>query len=161
MNVSGLSTDIFFIEAIKSNEELMALLPAHDVYNNVADPDYDMDNVKMPYIIVNNDGGSNDNMSKDDRYESDEDKVNVSVRVVARNRKELDDLATTVRRTIHQYILDADDTAVGEEPVNYDLKPWDYTMSWSDIGYSMQKPCHYVVLQYSCEVLNLIENGSN
>jgi hypothetical protein len=155
MNVSGLSTDIFFIAAIKSNEELMELLPAHDVYNNVADPDFDMDNVAMPYIIVNNDGGNNDTSSKDNDYESENDKVNISVRIVARNRKELDNLASTVRQTIHQYICDMDDQlSAGEEPEGWELKPEDYTFSFSDIAYEMQKPSHYVMFYYQCDVTN-------
>ncbi len=68
MNISGLSTDIFFIAAIKSNTELMEALPAHDVYDNVANPDEDMDNVKLTYINVNNDGGQNIAKSKNDIY---------------------------------------------------------------------------------------------
>ena len=93
MNISGVSTDIFFIAAIKSNEGLIAKLPAHDIYNNVANPDIDLDNVELPYIVVNNDGGQNVVESKDDNYESEEDRVNISVLIVARNRKELDDIA--------------------------------------------------------------------
>ena len=53
----GLLTDSFFIRAIKSNSDLLAKLPAGDIYNNVADPDFDMENVELPYIVVNNDGG--------------------------------------------------------------------------------------------------------
>ena len=153
--MSGLSTDIFFIAAIKSNDELMALLPAHNVYNNVADPDFDMDNVAMPYIIVNNDGGNNDTSSKDNDYESENDKVNISVRIVARNRKELDNLASTVRQTIHQYICDMDDQLnAGAEPEGWELKPEDYTFSFSDVAYEMQKPSHYVMFYYQCDVTN-------
>ena len=48
----GLNTDIFFIKAIKSNSELMSMLPAGDVYDNIANPDIDMDNVKIPYTIL-------------------------------------------------------------------------------------------------------------
>ena len=44
----GLLTDSFFIRAIKSNADILAMLPAGDIYNNVADPDYDMDNVELP-----------------------------------------------------------------------------------------------------------------
>ena len=153
--MSGLSTDIFFIAAIKSNDELMALLPAHNVYNNVADPDFDMDNVAMPYIIVNNDGGNNDISSKDNDYESENDKVNISVRIVARNRKELDNLASTIRQTIHQYFCDMDDQLnAGSEPEGWELKPEDYTFSFSDVAYEMQKPSHYVMFYYQCDVTN-------
>ena len=69
----GLLTDSFFIRAIKSNSDLLALLPAGDIYNNVADPDYDMENVELPYIVVNNDGGSEGDTTKDAWSESTED----------------------------------------------------------------------------------------
>ena len=62
----GLLTDAFFKSALESNDDLMAVLPAHAIYNNIADPDYDMENVPVPYIIVNNDGGNNDTQTKDD-----------------------------------------------------------------------------------------------
>ena len=75
----GLLTDSFFIRALKSNAALLAKLPAHDIYNNVADPDYDMDNVELPYIIVNNDGGQEGDTTKDAWSESSEDKVNISI----------------------------------------------------------------------------------
>lgn len=155
MNISGLSTDIFFIAAIKSNNDLMEILAAHDIYNNVANPDYDMDNVALPYIIVNNDGGNNNLMSKDEEYEGDEDKVNISVRIVAKNRKQLDDLATEVRRTVNQYIREMESLIeAGEEPDGYELKPSDYTFSFSDISYDMLKPSHTIMLYYNCDVRN-------
>jgi hypothetical protein len=122
MNISGLSTDIFFIAAIKSNEGLIAKLPAQDIYNNVANPDIDLDNVELPYIVVNNDGGQNVVESKDDNYESEEDRVNISVLIVARNRKELDDIASQVRQTIHEYLMTIQD----ETSDVHDLAPVDY-----------------------------------
>ena len=159
MNASGLSTDLFFVAAIKSNAELMQMLPARDIYNNVANPDFDMGNVALPYVIVNNDGGKNDTGTKDDRYESEDDNVNISVRIVARNRKELDTIASEVRRTIHKYICDMDDLiSEGEDPEGVELKPNDYNMSFSDIAYDMLKPSHYIMLYYQCEVGNYTNN---
>ena len=90
----GLLTDSFFIRALKSNAALLAKLPAHDIYNNVADPDYDMDNVELPYIIVNNDGGQEGDTTKDAWSESSEDKVNISILMVCRNRAELAETVT-------------------------------------------------------------------
>lgn len=154
MNISGLSTDIFFIAAIKSNAELMEALPAHDVYDNVANPDEDMDNVKLPYIIVNNDGGQNIAESKDDNYESEDDRVNISVRITACNRQQLDTIASEVRKTIRQYMIDMDNAEPGQEGELFDLKPYDYEMSFSDISFVPDKPCHQIVLYYMCQVTN-------
>ena len=153
MNISGLSTDIFFIAAIKSNTELMEALPAHDVYDNVANPDEDMDNVKLPYIIVNNDGGQNIAESKDDNYESEDDRVNISVRIAACNRQQLDAIASEVRKTIRNYAIqmtgpDHLDSEMAE------LAPYDYEMSFSDISFVPDKPCHQIVLYYMCQVVN-------
>ena len=154
MNISGLSTDIFFIAAIKSNTELMEALPAHGVYDNVANPDEDMDNVKLPYIIVNNDGGQNIAESKDDNYESEDDRVNISVRITACNRQQLDAIASEVRKTIRQYMIDMDNAEPGQEGELFDLKPYDYEMSFSDISFVPDKPCHQIVLYYMCQVTN-------
>ena len=44
----GLLTDSFFITALRSNEDLVAMLPDGDFYNNVAFPDVDMENVELP-----------------------------------------------------------------------------------------------------------------
>ena len=154
MNASGLSTDTFFIAAIKSNAELMELLPAHGVYDNVANPDVDMDNVEIPYIIVNNDGGNNLAESKDDNYESEDDRVNISVRITACNREQLDNIATEVRKTIRKYMLDMDNAEPGQEGDMFDLKPYDYEFSFSDISFVPDKPCHQIMLYYLCQVVN-------
>jgi hypothetical protein len=132
----------------------MEALPAHDVYDNVANPDEDMDNVKLPYIIVNNDGGQNIAESKDDNYESEDDRVNISVRITACNRQQLDAIASEVRKTIRQYMIDMDNAEPGQEGELFDLKPYDYEMSFSDISFVPDKPCHQIVLYYMCQVGN-------
>ena len=160
--MSGLSTDIFFIAAIKSNETLMARLPAGDIYNNVANPDFDMENVQIPYIIVNNDGGRNGTGTKDETYEADEDSVMVSIRMVARNRKELDDIANEVRETILGYIREMDESIdEGEEPEGWQLKPSQYEFSFSDIANDMMKPSFTIMFYYQCDVGNHTEDDED
>jgi hypothetical protein len=166
MNISGLSTDIFFIAAIKTNEDLMDMLPAHDVYDNVANPDEDMDNVPLPYIIVNNDGGQNIAESKDDEYESPDDQVNISIRIVACNRDQLDTIVSEVRKTIHSCVCDTTiittanaSTDSDDEPEDVTpLAPYQYDLSFSDISFSPDKPCHQIMLYYACQVANDLFN---
>lgn len=151
----GLLTDIFFIRALRSDEELMQMLPAGDVYNNVADPDYDMENVQIPYIIVNNDGGNNQPGTKDDLCESVEDRTNISIRMVARNRDELSRIALRVRRTVSEFVKDgimrlqSGETQDGDE-----LCPQDYDFRFSDIANDMDKPAQYLMFYYDCYTIN-------
>ena len=157
----GLLTDSFFIQALESNEPLVAMLPAHGFYNNVAYPDVDMQNADLPYIIVNNDGGRNEGMSKDDMMEGPVDQVNISIRIVGRNREELNEMAVAVRKTIHDYVVDAQSRVIDGEPMEGDeLCPNDYAFSFSEIAYDMLKPSVTLILNYDCETDNdLLENS--
>jgi hypothetical protein len=153
----GLLTDTFFIRAIKSNSDLLAKLPAGDIYNNVADPDFDMDNVPLPYIVVNNDGGQEGDTTKDTMSESTEDRVNISVLMVCRNRKELADMTMAVRKTISDFMkatwerISEGDTEEGDE-----IAPIEYEFSFSDIAYMMDKPAHRQMFYYNCVTPNEI-----
>lgn len=152
----GLFTDAFFKSAIESDATLMDTLPAHAVYNNIADPDYDMDNVPMPYIIVNNDGGSNDAQTKDN-YEGGEDQVNISIRIVAKTNDSLRQLALRVRRTIFDYMqASAQRIEDGTPVLNDDLRPYDYQFTFSDVAYVQDKPSHTMMFYYNCSTPNEI-----
>jgi hypothetical protein len=153
----GLLTDAFFKSALESNADLMAALPAQAIYNNVADPDYDMENVAVPYIIVNNDGGQEGDTTKDTMSESTEDRVNISVLMVCRNRKELADMTMAVRKTISDFMkatwerISEGDTEEGDE-----IAPIEYEFSFSDIAYMMDKPAHRQMFYYNCVTPNEI-----
>lgn len=157
----GLLTDTIFIKALRSDSVLMAALPSHNVYNNVADPDYDMQNVAVPYIIVNNDGGGNESKTKDSNFESDEDIVNISIRIVAKSRQELAQMSLRVRKTINDYFLAAYiRNSDGEGQDGDELAPVDYTFRFSDIAHNVEKPSHTIVFYYDCITHNeIIENN--
>lgn len=159
----GLLTDSFFIQALESNEPLVAMLPAHGFYNNVAYPDVDMQNADLPYIIVNNDGGTNsiEDMTKDDMMEGPVDMVNISIRIVGRNREELNEMAVAVRRTIHEYVKAAHSRFYQNETIEGDeLCPNDYSFTFSEIAYDMLKPSVTVILNYNCETDNDLLSNS-
>ena len=151
----GLLTDSFFITALRSNTTLVAQLPAGDFYNNVAFPDENMVNVELPYIIVNNDGGGNLAETKDDMFESNEDNVTISIRVVARSRQDLADMVLAVRKTIRDYIIAtqtriSNDTATGDD----NLCPEEYSLQFSEVAFDMLKPSHTQILYYQCQTTN-------
>lgn len=149
----GLLTDSFFITALQSNTALVEQLPAGDFYNNVAYPDVDMVNVELPYIIVNNDGGGNVAETKDDRLESGEDEVNISIRVVARSRQELADMVLAVRKTIRDYIIAVFNGTVSDEE---HLCPEEYNFQFSEVAFDMLKPSYTQILNYKCMTINEI-----
>lgn len=152
----SLATDSIFVTALQSNSDLLEKLTEYidDDGNIQYDetprlygtaiglPDDDADNVPVPYVIVTFDGLTNDQGTKDDRYESDYDTVNIGVEVTAKTLDDLHELTQMVRDTILIY-LRANDTAIQ-----------DYQFAAQKIQYDSLKPCYWQVLTYQCDVVN-------
>ena len=143
----SLVTDIIFVKALRSNTDLMALLPSGDVHNtSIPLPDANILNAPVPYIIVTFDGLQNDDTTKDDIYEGTTDKVMVSIEVAAAKRPQLGELVTAIRRTIREYFINVPDT-----DEDYPLVPTDYTFTADAVQYDSLKPCYWQVLHYQCD----------
>ena len=152
----SLATDSIFVTALQSNAELVEKLKEYiDDDDNVQYdetprlygtaiglPDEDADNVPVPYVIVTFDGLTNDQGTKDDRYESEYDTVNIGVEVTAKTLDDLHELTQMVRDTILSY-LRTTDTAIN-----------DYQFAAQLIQYDSQKPCYWQVLTYQCDTIN-------
>jgi hypothetical protein len=150
----SLATDSIFITALQSNTDLMEALgyveatetsegaPARLYCTAIPLPDEDADNVPVPYVIVTFDGLTNDQGTKDDRYESNDDTVNIGVEVTARTLDDLHDLTQMVRNTILSY-LRTNDTSI-----------MDYNFAAKQIQYDSMKPCYWQVLTYRCDTIN-------
>lgn len=152
----SLATDSIFVSALKSNSDLLYKLTESldDDGTTVIDetprlygtaiglPDEDADNVPVPYVIVTFDGLTNDQGTKDDRYESEYDTVNIGVEVTAKTLDDLHDLTQMVRDTILSY-LRTNDTAI-----------MDYNFAAQQIQYDSLKPCYWQVLTYQCDTVN-------
>jgi hypothetical protein len=146
----SLATDSIFITALQSNSELLEALGydpetgenARLYCTAIPLPDEDADNVPVPYVIVTFDGLTNDQGTKDDRYESEYDTVNIGVEVIARNINELHNLTQMVRDTILSYLRE-NDTAI-----------MDYNFAAQQIQFDSLKPCYWQVLTYQCDVNN-------
>lgn len=152
----SLATDSIFVSALKSNSDLLEKLTESldDDDTTVIDetprlygtaiglPDEDAENVPVPYVIVTFDGLTNDQGTKDDRYESVYDTVNIGVEVTAKTLDDLHTLTQMVRDTILSY-LRTNDTAI-----------MDYQFAAQQIQYDSLKPCYWQVLTYQCDVYN-------
>lgn len=151
----SLAIDSIFVTALQSNDVLMEMLRTSvqddeiivdavpRLYGTAIElPDEEADNVPVPYVIVTFDGLTNDQGTKDDRYESPYDTVNIGVEVTAKTLDDLHDLTQMVRDTILSY-LRANDTAI-----------MDYQFAAQQIQYDSMKPCYWQVLTYQCDVIN-------
>lgn len=143
----SLQTDIVFVDAIRSNTDLIAQLPAGDVYNTaIALPDEDADNAPPPYIIVSFDGLNPQDSTKDNRWDSITDVVTIGIVIVAQTRASLADLAIKVRKTIIDYFT----AQVQEDGENVGLIPYNYTMQAEAVQYDPLKPCFWQKLVFTC-----------
>lgn len=157
----SLATDSIFTTALQSNSDLMATLgyvaptltdkgkPARLYGTAIPLPDEDADNVPVPYVIVTFDGLNNDAGTKDDRYESEYDRVNIGIEVVGKTLEDLHGLTQMVRDTILTYFR-ATETVVE-----------DYTFTADAIQYDSLKPCYWQVLSYQCDVRNLLNEDND
>lgn len=149
--MSSLATDSIFIQALQSNDVILELLSTSSDADGITTdemprlygtaiplPDEDEDNVPVPYVIVTFDGLTNDQGTKDDRYESPEDTVNVGVTVAAKTLDDLHDLTQEVRQTILTYMRS------NETPII------EYQFAAQAIQYDSLKPCYWQVLTYQC-----------
>ena len=143
----SLQTDIIFVKALSSNAALIAQLPAGGVYNtSIPVPDEELDNANVPYIIVSFDSLQNDTTTKDNSYEGDTDRVQISVEVVAKSRQQVGQLTTAIRRTIREFFEN-----ITDDDEDYNLVPTDYTFSAQPVIFDPDKSAFGQVLQYQCE----------
>lgn len=130
------------MKAIQSDASLMQKIGGRIYGTAIPLPDEDADNVDVPYIIVTFNGLTNDQGTKDDRYESRYDKVEIGVEVTAKTLDDLHVLTEMVRDTILSY-LRSRTTAVD-----------DYLITAEGIQYDSMKPCYWQVLRYQCDTIN-------
>lgn len=145
----SLQTDIIFVKALRSNAELIAQLPAGDVYNTaIALPDEDLDNAEVPYIIVSFDGLNNQDSTKDSSFDGLTDMVTVGIEIAAKTRPQLAELAIMVRDTIRDYFRQH---VASQDDEDYQLIPNSYQLQAQQVQYDSLKPCYWQQLAYQCD----------
>jgi hypothetical protein len=144
----SLLTDIAFAAAIRSNADLLAELPAGDVYNtSIALPDRDVENAPIPYVIVGFAGMQSDADTKDDDFEGESDSVQIIITTTAPTREKLGELMADIRTTVRDYFRehqgDTSDDVFAQIPD-------DMSVSASGVSYDPDKPCYWQELTYNC-----------
>ena len=143
----SLITDKVFYNALRSNSEVMALVSGRIESTSIPVPDEQFLNEPVPYIIITFDSLQNEGFTKDNSFEGDTDRVQVSIEVAADSRDALGDIMEAIRKAVIDYFEDKD----GHAWDDYDYVPNSYTFSAGPIGYDSMKPCYYQTLQYQCD----------
>ena len=142
----SLITDKVFYNALRSNAELMATVDGRIESTSIPVPDDQFLDTDVPYIIITFDGLQNDGFTKDNSFEGENDKVQVSIEVAANTRDDLGDIMQTIRQTVIDYFEN-----IEESDDDWTLIPNNYTFTASAIGYDSMKPCYYQTLTYNCD----------
>lgn len=142
----SLVTDKFFYDALRNNADVIEVTEGRIF--NTARPEIDEKVDKIPYIIIQNMGTQEQNLTKD---EDTTDSDTITILVVAETREGLGDMATLIRKTIK----DAMDELDYDDGVESGYNMLDYTFSAGAVLYDSMKPCHYQELTWICETENL------
>lgn len=141
----SLQTDRIFYAALAADATIAAAVEGRIYNTSIALPDEDLDTIPCPYIIVTFDGMNNLDEIKDNRYEGDEDRVNIGIEVTHVTRDALAALVEQIRAAIPDYFE-------GEVPQDLeDLVPIDYALSAGAVSYDPDKPCYFIKLNYACD----------
>lgn len=142
----SLITDKVFYNALRSNADLMTTVGGRIESTTIPVPDEQFLDTPVPYIIITFDGLQNEGFTKDNSFEGNEDKVQVSIEVAANTRDELGDIMQTIRQTVIDYF-----EGIQKTDVDWPLIPNNYTFSAGAIAYDSMKPCYYQTLTYNCD----------
>ena len=106
----------------------------------------EQDNTPLPCIIVTDDGLTNQPTYKDIEWEADEDRVQASVEVDAKDPKQVKQLIRMVRKAISNYITSLYEN--GEEI------PYLQSIQTNGVAWDWMKPCYHSTITYTCDVQN-------
>lgn len=140
----SLQLDAVFMAAVESDPVIMQIIGGRRWCTAAPMPEDDfIADVAVPYIIVNFDGLSSSEGTKDDIFDSGNDVVNISITVTGQNSEQLTDLASRIRRAVHRYLCEH----YGEKGV-----PTGTTPGAGEKFYDELKPAYCIKLTWQCEV---------
>ena len=144
------SLDEIIYDAICADAALMEAIGNRVVSTCFEVPPAEADNTPLPNIIVTDDGFQNQTGTKDNIWESGEDRVQVTVDVAADSPKEVKRLIRKVRRAIENQIILM--SAANERIPELE------SLSSGGVAWDWMKPCYYQHLTYQCTTLSDIDN---
>lgn len=138
----SLAVDTVFMAAIEADSKVMEIIGGRRWCTSAPMPEEKfLENVEVPFVIVNFDGYQSDQGTKDNPFDSGDDTVNVSILIAANNPDELSDLAARVRRAVYNYLV----THMGDDDV-----PQSTTPGGGQKFYDEDKPAYCISLTWQC-----------
>lgn len=153
----SLQADLIFVRALQQSQEVTALVGDRIYMTAIPRPEKEVENEPLPYAIVTFDGIQPQEQTKEDDYDCDEDLVQIGILLTAKTRPKLADLSQKVRKAIKDYfdyLHDTDPYELDEADTEMlPLLPSSAQVSGGTVEWDEDKPCYWLVLQYSCEVI--------
>jgi hypothetical protein len=140
----SLQVDAVFMAAIEADPAIMSIIGGRRWCTAAPMPEDDfIKDVAVPYVIVNFDGLTSSQGTKDDVYDSGIDVANVSITVAAQNPAQLADLAARIRRAVHTYLCEH----CGGKGI-----PTGTTFGAAQKFYDEWKPAYCITMNWQCDV---------
>ena len=142
--MAQMELDEIFYAALTSDEGIMTATSGRIISTCFeVSPEKD-DNTPLPYIIITDDPFTNEQGTKDTRWESNHDSVQAGVEISAISPKEVKRLRRMVRKAIDNYISTMDGDIPELQSLTNEGIQWDW-----------MKPCYWDKLHYQCVVENI------
>jgi len=138
--------DKLFYDALQADETLKTAVGGRIVSTCFEVGPDEQDNTPLPCIIVTDDGLTNNQQTKDNVWESGEDRVQSSVEVDATSPKQVKRLIRMVRKAINNYITSL--YTQGEDI------PSLQSVQTNGVAWDWMKPCYHSTVSYQCDVEN-------
>ena len=142
--------DEIIYSAITANETLVSLTGGRIKSTTFEVPPDQEENTPIPYIVIYEEPGQNDQGTKDDVWECGTDAVNVGVEFAGSDPAEVKRLRRLIRKAVDTYVK-SNETSI----TNLNAIKWD------GIQWFWEKPCHYDTLHYSCDMVNDLNDTDN
>ena len=143
--------DEILYAAITSDETLMTLTGGRVKSTSFEVAPNEKFNTPIPYIVIYEEPGQNDQGTKDTVWENSVDLVNVAIEFAGISPNEVKRLRRLIRKAIGSYVT-------GNETDIIELK----SLSYDGIQWFWEKPCYYDTLHYSCDMaINLNDTEDN
>lgn len=142
----ALELDELFFNALMADADLVLAVGGRIESTCFEVSPEDQDNTQLPYIIVTDDGLTNQPDSKDVEWESRIDRVQASVEVDAKDPKDVKALIRMVRKAISNYI---ESMADKDEDV-----PNLVSIQTNGVAWDWMKPCYHSTITYTCDIEN-------
>jgi hypothetical protein len=136
--------DKLFYDALQADETLKTAVGGRIVSTCFEVGPDEQDNTPLPCIIVTDDGLTNNQQTKDNVWESGEDRVQASVEVDATSPKQVKRLIRMVRKAINNYITSL--YTQGADIPNLQ------SVQTNGVAWDWMKPCYHSTVIYQCDV---------